>query len=154
MRPIAASIIALGTMGLILLAACDSSREAPAPASQVNDMSAEFRALEISALAGSSEDAFRLLHRFATCHKRPDATKELLKSCLQRLQFWTQVAVENGNAAAAQRHTAVLLRSVDCRDIYRAQFWYGKFADYYSDDPVFLKSVRQQIDERKRDCRW
>lgn len=131
----------------------------PAPnLTLVNEGSPQFRDLELRALAGSVEAAEALMEYHSRCHKRedlsPDLTPLRFKQCSATVGFWTDVALENGSLSAAQNRTNTLLESSNCADTHRAEFWYRKFRSAYEDDPVFLKSVSDQIAEKKSSCRW
>lgn len=135
-------------------------RETPARLNleQFNEQSPQFRKVELKALAGSVEAANALMDYHSKCHIRedlsPDLTPKRFKECSSKVAYWTTIALENGSLLAAQRHANGLLDSTKCSDIYRADFWFRKFRPSFSSDRVFLKSVSDQIAEKKQSCRW
>lgn len=123
-----------------------------------HERSPRFRAVELKALAGSIEAANALMEYHSKCHIRedlsPDLTPERFKNCSSTVGYWTTIALENGSLPAAQRHTNFLLESDKCEDVYRAEFWFGRFRQHFRTDRVFLKSVEDQISEKKTTCTW
>lgn len=116
------------------------------------------RVFELEALAGSVDAADALMVYHSKCHIRdelsPDATPKRFTECADQVRFWTTIALENGSLPAAQRQTNVLLESSRCRDIYRAEFWFKKFRKYFSESKILLKSVQEEIAEKKKSCAW
>jgi hypothetical protein len=161
MRKLAISALAVTAVALGVVAWRTSSpdlRPALPNLERFSERSPQFRAVELKALAGSIEAANALMEYHSKCHIReglsPDLTPERFNNCSSAVGYWTAVALENGSLSAAQRHTNLLLESDKCEDIYRADFWFRKFRPQFSTDPVFLKSVSDQISEKKATCIW
>lgn len=163
MRKVIYLVTGAATLGLLGILAWQSPWTTDAAAIegqplQLQEGTAQFRAVELEALAGSVEAANALMDYHSKCHVRenlnPDLTPVEFDRCVKEIGYWTDIALQNGSRVAAQRQTNFLLESSRCSDIYRAEYWYGQFKSYYASDRVFLKSVADHIAEKKRSCRW
>lgn len=144
-----------GSLVLISATSCDSG--SPASTENLTKMregSAGFRSAEIRALSGSAEVTDDLIEFYSQCHERPGYTAEREKECRSRFEYWIRIGLENGSAVAQQRQASSILQSNSCYDAYRAEYFYGRFKRHFRASPEFLKSVGEEIAEKKKACVW
>jgi hypothetical protein len=120
----------------------------------VSEKSRQFRLAEIKALSGSVEETDDLIEFYSGCHRKSGYTPARHQECITRFEYWMRIGLENGSPVAQQRQTSSILQSNSCYDAYRAEYLLRQFSRTFRSNVGFLKSVSEEIAEKKKACVW
>jgi hypothetical protein len=152
----ATAIVAL--IAFLWLRAVPSPRALPhahAPVNARQDKSSlEIRNLVLQAVGGSPDATSELIRIYDQCSVQDDANQKTADFCSKEEDRWIQIGLQNGSPIAAQITVNELLQSRNCIDIYRAEYWFGRYRQAGAGNEMMWKSDASLIADKKRSCSW